>query len=433
MANTVVVGAQWGDEAKGKIVDYLAADADMVVRFNGGNNAGHTVVVGGETYKFHLVPCGILRPQTLCVIGDGEVIDPQVLVAEFDRLAGHGISADRIRISLNAHVVMPYHLLLDRLEEERKGANAIGTTSRGIGPAYADKASRIGIRIADFIVPKRFRTRLADNLVLKNELLTKVYGAEPLSENALFDEYSAYAERIKPLAANTSYLVLDALKAGKNVLFEGAQGTLLDIDYGTYPFVTSSHTVVGGACLGTGLSPRAIDRVIGVAKAYTTRVGAGIFPTELLDETGSYIRERGREYGTTTGRARRCGWLDTVAVRYSAMVNGLSSLAMTLLDVLSGLETLKVCRAYRCDGTETDRLPADWESVRECTPIYDELPGWTDDLSGIRRFEDLPANAKSYVRHVEGLAGVSIGIISVGAERDATIMRNAECGVRSAE
>jgi adenylosuccinate synthase len=347
-----------------------------------------------------------------------------VLVRELDVLAGHGISTDRLKISLNAHVVMPYHLILDRLEEERKGANAIGTTARGIGPAYADKASRVGIRVADLISPERFRAGLAANLAFKNQVLAKIYGAEELSEQAIFEEYSAYAERIKPLAANTYYMTHEAAKQGKNLLFEGAQGTLLDIDYGTYPFVTSSHPISAGACLGTGLGPTAIDRVIGVAKAYTTRVGAGVFPTELFDKTGEYIRERGHEYGTTTGRARRCGWLDTVILRYSAMVNGLSDIAMTLLDVLSGLETLKICRAYRCDGAETSQLPADWESVRECTPIYDELPGWSEELTGIRRFDDLPANAKAYVRHVEKLVGVSISIVSVGAERAETIVRN---------
>lgn len=423
MANTVVVGAQWGDEAKGKVVDYLAADADVIIRYNGGNNAGHTVVVGSETYKFHLVPCGILWPHAISIIGDGEVVDPKVLVGEIDKLTQRGIAVDNLRISLNAHVVMPYHLLLDRLEEERKGGKAIGTTIRGIGPAYADKASRVGIRIADLVVPDRFRGRLAENLAFKNPLLTKVYGVEPLSEKAILEEYLGYAERIRPFVTNTSYLVHEAAKQGKNLLFEGAQGTLLDIDYGTYPFVTSSHTVAAGACLGTGIGPRAIGRIIGVGKAYTTRVGAGVFPTELFDDIGDYIRERGREYGTTTGRPRRCGWLDTVALRYSVMVNSLTDYATTLLDVLTGLDTIKVCRAYRCDGVETTQLPGDWEAVRECVPIYDELPGWSEDITGIRRFDDLPANAKAYIRHVERLIGVPITIISVGAERSATIVR----------
>jgi len=423
MANTAVVGAQWGDEAKGKIVDYLAADVDLVIRYNGGNNAGHTVVVGSETYKFHLVPCGILHPNVIPVIGDGEVIDPEVLIAELDALTQRGVSVDRLRISLNAHVVMPYHLLLDRLEEESKGGKAIGTTIRGIGPAYADKASRTGIRIADLVDPDRFRNRLSENLKLKNAILAKVYGAEPLSESAILDKYLAYAERIRAFAANTTYLVHEAAAQGKNLLFEGAQGTLLDIDYGTYPYVTSSHTVAGGACLGTGIGPRSIDRIIGVAKAYTTRVGAGIFPTELLDEIGDYIRERGREYGTTTGRPRRCGWLDTVALRYSAMVNDLTGLAMTLLDVLSGIDTIKVCRAYRCDGTETTEVPGDWESIGECIPIYDDLPGWHEEITAARRFEDLPPNAQAYVRHVEELAGVAIQIVSVGSERSETVVR----------
>ena len=423
MATTVVVGAQWGDEAKGKIVDYLAAGADMVVRYNGGSNAGHTVVVGGEVYKFHLVPCGVLWPGVTSVIGDGEVIDPKVLNGELDGLLARGISTSGLRISLNAHLVLPYHLLFDRLEEERKGSKAIGTTIRGIGPAYADKASRIGIRIADLMDENRFRVRLSENLSLKNDILTKVFGAEPLSESAIADEYLGLAEKIRPLVANTSSIVHQAVRQGKRVLFEGAQGTLLDIDYGTYPFVTSSHTVAGGATLGTGVGPMTIDRIIGVGKAYTTRVGAGVFPTELLDEIGCFIRERGHEYGTTTGRPRRCGWLDSVSLRYSAMVNGLTEHAMTLLDVLSGLETIKVCRAYRCDGTETRELPADWEAVKECTPIYDELPGWTEDISEARKFEDLPANCQAYIRHVESLTGVPISIISVGAERNATIKR----------
>ncbi len=423
MANTVVVGAQWGDEAKGKVVDFLAKDADLVVRYNGGNNAGHTVVVKGQTFKFHLVPCGVLWPQTLNIIGDGEVIDPAVLVKEFDTLASHGISTDRLRISLNAHIVMPYHQAFDRLEEQRKGSKAIGTTARGIGPAYADKASRVGIRVADLIDPIRLKTRLAENLEFKNQVLTKIYGAEPFSLDALFDEYSVYGAKIKPLAANTDWLTHEAYKQGKNILFEGAQGTLLDLDYGTYPYVTSSHPVAGGASLGTGVGPTQLGRIVGVAKAYTTRVGAGVFPTELFDEMGEYIRERGHEYGTTTGRPRRCGWLDTVVLRYAAMVSGLSEFAVTLLDVLTGIETLKVCRAYRCDGVETDHLPADWEVVQECVPIFDELPGWTEDLTGLKSYNDFPANAKAYIKHIEGLTGVSVKIISIGPDRSETLVR----------
>jgi len=423
MSNTVVLGTQWGDEAKGKIVDFMAGDADMIIRYNGGNNAGHTVVVGSETYKFHLIPCGMLYPNTLCVIGDGQVIDPQVLVNELDGLVARGISVDGLRISLNTHVIMPYHMMLDGLEEKRKGGKAIGTTNRGIGPCYADKASRIGIRVAEFIDPERFARRLSENLQLKNEILTKVYEVGPMDEKAILDEYLGYAERIRKYAENTNYLIHEASKAGKNLLFEAAQGTLLDIDYGTYPFVTSSHTVAGGACLGTGVGPKAIDEIIGVAKAYTTRVGAGVFPTELLDATGEYIREHGHEYGTTTGRARRCGWLDTVALRYSAMVNGLTGLAVTLLDVLGGLDTLKICRAYNCDGAETTQLPADWEAVGECTPVYEELPGWSEDISGIRDYKDLPANAKAYVNRLEELVGAPVKYISVAADRTATIVK----------
>lgn len=423
MANRIVIGTQWGDEAKGKVVDYLAEDADYVIRYNGGNNAGHTVVVDGETYKFHLVPCGILHSHAICVIADGEVIDPKVLTTELDDLTARGISVDGLRISLNTHVVLPYHLALDRLEEAHKGGNAIGTTARGIGPAYADKASRIGIRAAEFVDPNRFRARLGENLRVKNDLITKVYGGEPLSEKEILDEYVSYAARIEQYVTNTTYLVNEAAAAGRKLLFEGAQGTLLDIDYGTYPYVTSSHTVAGGALLGTGVGPRSIDEVFGVSKAYTTRVGAGRFPTELADETAEYIRERGHEYGTTTGRPRRCGWLDTVAVRYSAKVNGLTDLAITLLDVLSGLDSLKVCRAYRCDGVETTRFPGDWDAVVECEPVYDELPGWHEEISDVRRYQDLPQNARDYIKHVEQLAGVPVKLISVGADRTATIVR----------
>ncbi|MHB0913542.1 MAG: adenylosuccinate synthase [Armatimonadota bacterium] len=423
MANTVVIGAQWGDEAKGKIVDFLAVDADLVVRFNGGNNAGHTVVAGGESYKFHLVPCGVLHPNTICIMGDGQVIDPEGLIGELDGLVARGISVDCLQISPNAHVIMPYHKIQDRLEEEYKGKKAIGTTARGIGPAYADKASRIGIRIGELVNPVKFSEHLAENVRFKNALLTKVYGAEPVSEAEILEKYLACAERIRPFVANTNYTVHAAAKAGKKILFEGAQGALLDIDYGTYPYVTSSHTVSGAACLGTGVGPKAIDRIIGVTKAYNTRVGAGVFPTELTGATGEYIRERGHEYGTTTGRPRRCGWLDTVAVRYSVMVNGMTGLAVTLLDVLSGLPTVKIGRAYLCGGAEVEQLPDDWEAVAECTPVYDELPGWSEDISDVRRYEDLPANAKAYVSRIEELTGVPVEIISVGADRTATIVR----------
>ncbi len=423
MANTVVIGAQWGDEAKGKIVDYLAGEADMVVRFNGGNNAGHTVMVGSETYKFHLIPSAILYPDVTPVMADGMVIDPKVCLGELEGLVKRGVNIDRLQISSNAHVIMPYHPMQDRLEEEQKGGKAIGTTARGIGPAYADKASRIGIRMGELVDPKRFKARLAENMKFKNALIEKVYGADPMSESAIYEEYSAYAELLRPFVANTNFLVAEALAQGKKLLFEGAQGTLLDIDYGTYPFVTSSHTGAGGACIGTGAGPRSIERIIGVGKAYSTRVGAGIFPTELLDETGEYIRERGHEYGTTTGRPRRCGWLDTVAIRFSAMVNGMTGLSLTLLDVLGGLDKLKICKAYKCDGVETTDLPGDWDSITECVPVYDEVQGWQEDISGIKRYEDLPAAAQEYVKHVETLIGIPVDYISVGPERTQTIVR----------
>lgn len=423
MANKVVIGAQWGDEAKGKVVDYLAAESDYVIRFNGGNNAGHTVVVGKETYKFHLVPCGILHPNTISVIGDGEVIDPGVLVDEITELNARGVDVGNLRISMNSHIIMPYHKILDSLEEKRKGGKAIGTTNRGIGPVYADKASRTSIRAAEFIDPNRFKSRLSENLEFKNALLKNVYNTDPLDEHQVFDEYSKYAEKIKPFITNTDLLVCKAAKNGKNLLFEAAQGTLLDIDYGTYPYVTSSHTVAGGACLGTGIGPRSIHEVIGVAKAYSTRVGAGVFPTELFDETATYIRERGHEYGTTTGRPRRCGWQDMVSLRYSVALNDMTSLAVTLLDVLSGLDTLKVCKAYMCDGYLTEDLPGDWEAVEQCKPVFDELPGWSEEISDIREYNDLPANAKNYISYIEDHAGVPVGYISVGPERSAMIAK----------
>lgn len=423
MANKVVVGAQWGDEAKGKVVDYLASNADYVIRFNGGNNAGHTVVVGSETYKFHLIPCGILHRNTVSVIGDGEVIDPEVLVKELEELDSRGIDINNLRMSINSHIIMPYHKMIDGLDEKRKGSKAIGTTNRGIGPVYADKASRTGIRAAEFIDPARFKARLADNLAFKNLLLKNVYNVEPLDENKVYDEMSVYAEKIKPFVTNTNLLVNKAAKDGKNLLFEAAQGTLLDIDYGTYPYVTSSHTVAGGACLGTGIGPRSIDEIIGVVKAYTTRVGAGIFPTELFDETGEYIREKGHEYGTTTGRARRCGWQDMVSLRYSVQLNDMTGIAITLLDVLSGLDKLKVCKAYKCDGVVTEDLPGDWEAINECIPIYDELPGWSEDITKVRDFNDLPTNAKNYVKYFEDQTGVPVQFISVGPERSSMIAR----------
>ncbi|MGC8667183.1 MAG: adenylosuccinate synthase [Chthonomonadales bacterium] len=422
MANTVVVGAQWGDEAKGKIVDYLAASAAMVVRYGGGSNAGHTVVVDGATYKFHLVPCGILHPGVTCVIADGVVVDPKVLVTELEELQSRGHSVERLRISANAHVVMPYHHRLDDIAEKRRGAAAIGTTGRGIGPAYADKAARVGIRMHEFVDPQRFAQRARERIAENNLIFTRVYDEEPLDADAVIAEYSGYAERLKGFVTDTSVLVAKAAASEAGVVFEGAQGTLLDLDMGTYPFVTSSHPLAGGACVGTGIGPTAIHSVLGVAKSYTTRVGAGAFPTELKDAIGDTIRERGNEYGTTTGRPRRCGWLDTVILRYAARVNGLTGLCLGLLDVLTGLDTLRIAVAYRVGGRVLTDLPTDLGNRTDLTPVYEELPGWSEDISGARRLDELPPNARAYIRRVEELVEVPVVSVSVGPHREQTIV-----------
>ena len=421
MPNTVVVGAQWGDEAKGKIVDYLAGKAGMVVRYGGGNNAGHTVMVGDETYKFHLIPCGILYPNVLCVIADGVVVDPETLLGEMDALEKRGHSIKNLRISANAHVVMPYHKRLDQLDEARKGDSALGTTGRGIGPAYADKAARVGIRMHELADSARFEARVREQVAEKNVLLTRVYEVEPQDAEQIIRDYEGYAERLKPFICDTGALVSEYASNGRGVLFEGAQGTLLDIDLGTYPFVTSSHPVAGGACVGTGVGPTAIDAVVGVAKSYTTRVGAGVFPTELLNGTGDYIRERGNEYGTTTGRPRRCGWLDTVILRYAARVNGLTCVSLGLLDVLGGLETLKIGVGYKLGDSTVTELPVDLPNQTDLEPIYEELPGWQEDITGARSLEDLPENCRAYIKRVEELSGVPVASVSVGPGRDQTI------------
>ena len=422
MANVVVVGMQWGDEAKGKVVDYLAQDADYVVRYNGGNNAGHTVVIGNEIYKFHTVPVGVLNEGVTAVVTDGVVFDPSVFVAELAALRERGIPADRIRISRNVHIIMPWHRVLDNLEENSKGDKKIGTTGRGIGPAYADKMSRTGIRMAEFIDPDRFRLRLSECIKRVNALITKVYGSDPLDEEAIYAEYSAYAREIEPFVCDTSTLLYEASSECANIVFEGAHGSLLDIDHGTYPFATSSHCVAGGACIGTGIGPTMIDRVIGVAKAYTTRVGAGPFPTELRDAIGDRIREQGNEYGTTTGRPRRCGWFDAVAVKFTAMVNSADAIALISLDVLSGLETVRVCKAYEIDGSVTPLFPSNPYILEKCRPVYEELPGWSDDISGVRKFDDLPENAKNYVEYVSQALGVPVALVSVGRGREQTVM-----------
>lgn len=425
MANLVVVGAQWGDEAKGKIIDFLARDADMVCRYGGGNNAGHTVLVGTEEYKFHLLPAGILHGATLCVVADGVVIDPAVLIDEIEGLKSRGFTLSNLRISSAAHLILPYHRLQEELEEDRRGGQKLGTTGRGIGPAYSDKVSRYGIRMGEFIDPDRFAERLKSVLEDKNRLLYALYGHAPLSFDALYHEYRSYAEALKPFVTDTANLVYQAALTDRGVLFEGAQGTLLDIDLGTYPYVTSSHPIAGGACVGTGIGPTLIHGVIGVAKSYTTRVGAGVFPTELCNETGDRIRDRGHEYGTTTGRPRRCGWLDTVILRYAAQVNGLSCLALGHLDVLSGFESVNICVAYRNrEGGRVNHLPSDLAFRTDLEPEYETVPGWSEELSALRRWEDLPEATRVFVKRVEELSGVPVASVSVGPAREQTILLN---------
>ncbi len=422
MSTLVLVGAQWGDEGKGKIVDCLAEAADMVVRYQGGANAGHTVVVKGREYKLHLVPSGLLNHK-VCVIGNGVVVDPAQLLSEMDRLAAEGFDVGRLYLSDCAHVILPYHKRLDAVEEDRRGDRKIGTTGRGIGPAYRDKFSRTGIRMADLLDAAVFREQLAAHLEQVNTFLERVYDQEPLHFAEVLESYIGYAERLRPHVTDTSLLVNRAIDAGQRVLFEGAQGTLLDIDHGTYPYVTSSSPTAGGACIGAGVGPTRIGRVIGVAKAYATRVGDGPFPTEIEGAEGDWLRERGREYGTTTGRPRRCGWLDLVALRYAARVNGLSGLALTKLDTLGGLDRVRVCVAYECDGRRLEEWPHNTALLARCRPVYVDLPGWSEDVGGVRRLEDLPVAARDYVTFVEEHAGLSMSIISVGPDRDQTILR----------
>lgn len=423
MAAVVLIGAQWGDEGKGKITDFLAEKANMVVRYQGGNNAGHTVVADGQEFKLHLIPSGILYTDKTCVIGNGVVIDPKVLLEELDYLSQRGVKTGRLLISSNAQVIMPYHRLQDALEEEARGANKIGTTKRGIGPAYMDKAARIGIRVIDLIDQEEFAAKLKRNLAEKNTLLTKVYGAQAIDFDDIYQEYLGYAARLRPFVTDSSLAINESIQTGEKVLFEGAQGTLLDLDHGTYPFVTSSHPIAGGACIGAGIGPTKISRVVGVIKAYTTRVGEGPFPTELLDQTGDLIRERGFEFGTTTGRARRCGWFDAVIARYAVRVSGISDFAVTKLDVLTGLDTVKICVGYRVDGEVLYEFPQSQKLFRKCQPIYEEMPGWQEDITGIRRFEDLPQAAQDYIRRIEQLTEVSAALIAVGPGREQTIAR----------
>jgi len=423
VAGFIIVGAQWGDEGKGKITDMLCEDFDYVVRYQGGNNAGHTVVNNGHTLKLHLIPSGIMYPDIVPVIGNGCVIDPRVLIDEMDGLESQGISCERLLISTNAHLIMPYHRDLDGASEHRLGANEIGTTRRGIGPAYQDKASRLGLRMQDLFDRSIFREKLAAALLEKNDILARVYDMATYTVDEIAEEYLAYGQRLKAHITETSPLLNEALARGQWVLFEGAQGTLLDIDHGTYPFVTSSNPTAGGACVGAGVGPTSIDRVLGIAKAYLTRVGSGPFPTELFDETGALLIEAGHEYGTTTGRQRRAGWYDAPVAKYAVQVNGLTDLAITKLDVLSCCETIKVCVAYEHLGQRYTTVPGHQSAFHHAQPVYEELPGWGTDISACRTFEELPTQARDYINYLEELAGVPVSIIAVGPSREQTIMR----------
>ena len=424
MPANIVIGTQWGDEGKGKVIDILASRAQVVVRSQGGNNAGHTVVSGGQTYKLHLVPSGILYPDTMCLVGAGVVLDPRDFIGELDEMERRGISTANLKIDPRAHVVMPWHITLDGLSEAFRGGNDIGTTKRGIGPTYMDKYERCGIRICDLIDPELFAQKARSTGELKNKIITAVYGGEAHDLDAVIAEYTEYGKRLKPYVADVSVLTYEAYKAGKTILFEGAQATLLDIDFGTYPFVTSSHPLSGGVCVGTGIGPKMIDNIIGVAKAYTTRVGKGPFPTELFDETGETIRNKGGEFGTTTGRPRRTGWFDAVIVRHSVRVNGLDGLAINKLDTLSGIGDLKICTGYvKPDGTKLHDFPSSLEELAECQPIYEEFPGFDDDISGCRTFEELPETCRKYIERLEELCECKVCMVGVGPDREQQIER----------
>jgi adenylosuccinate synthase len=422
LANVVVIGAQWGDEGKGKITDLLSKSANVVVRYQGGVNAGHTVVVNDRTFKLHLIPSGILYPTTECIIGSGTVIDPKVLIQELDQLEALNISTKNLMVSQTAHVTMPYHRLIDEASEQKRGDNKIGTTGRGIGPTYADKSERIGIRMLDLIDPEGLKDKLIWTINYKNLILEKLYDLPPLDPKDVLQEYLEYADRLREHVVDSSLKIYDAIKQRRNILFEGAQGTLLDLDHGTYPYVTSSNPVAGGACVGAGVGPTIIDRVIGVAKAYTTRVGEGPFPTEMKEGIGALLCDRGAEFGTTTGRQRRCGWFDAVIGRYAVRINGLDCLAITKLDVLDTLEEIKVCVAYEIDGDRCQDFPNNARQFARCQPIYETLPGWKQSTEHCRTLEDLPKQALDYLKFLAELMEVPIAIVSLGASRDQTII-----------
>jgi adenylosuccinate synthase len=414
------VGTQWGDEGKGKITDFLAESADVVARYQGGNNAGHTILIDGKKFKLSLIPSGVFYKEKTCVIGNGMVINPEALIQEINYIHDNGFDTKNLVISDRAHVIMPYHMLLDALEEDRKGPNKIGTTRKGIGPAYMDKAARNGIRIADLMDAEEFELRLRPLMEEKNQVITQVYGAQPLDVEEILTKYLEYAEVLRGYVTDTSVVLNDAIDADSRVLFEGAQGVMLDIDQGTYPFVTSSNPSAGGVCIGSGVGPSKIKQVIGVAKAYTTRVGDGPFPTELNDATGDYIRETGHEYGTVTGRARRVGWFDSVVVRHARRVSGITGLSLNSLDVLSGLETVKICTGYKFRGEIITHYPASLKMLAECEAVYEELPGWSEDITSAKTLADLPANTRKYVERVSELTGIPISIFSVGRNREQT-------------
>lgn len=422
MSNVIIVGVQWGDEGKGKIVDYLSEKADVIARYQGGNNAGHTVVINNEKFIFHLIPSGILHEGKICLIGNGVVVDPSVLLEEINRLKKKGIKVDeKLYLSKNAHLIMPYHRAIDNESERSKGAKKIGTTGRGIGPAYADKMARIGIRVVDLLQPSVFKEKLKTNLTNINFLLENLYKVPGLGEEVIFSEYMGYAEKLSEYIADTDIIINRMISDNRNILFEGAQGTLLDVDHGTYPYVTSSNATAGGACTGLGVGPTKISKVLGVSKAYTTRVGSGPFPTEIKDSLGDMLREKGGEYGATTGRPRRCGWLDMVVLKHSARINGLTGIVITKLDVLDDLKTIKICTSYKYKGKTYEDLPKEINIIEECEPLYKEVEGWNTSTVGTRYFDKLPEAAQTYIKEIETMLGLEVQLISTGQKRDETI------------
>ena len=421
MSSIVIMGSQWGDEGKGKMTDWLAQKADMIVRYQGGNNAGHTIAFNGKTYKLQLIPSGIFEPQKINVIGNGVVVNPKALLGELQMLKDAGVTPSNLKISSRAHLILPYHIQLDIAQEKQRGDRKVGTTHNGIGPAYMDKAARIGIRMCDLLEKDTFVAKLKENLAQKNALFEKIYDEEPFDFDSLFNEYYEYGQQLKDYVTDTSVLVNEAISAGKNVLFEGAQGIMLDLDHGTYPYVTSSNPVVGGALAGAGVGPQSLTKMVGVCKAYSTRVGEGPFPTELTNETGDWIREKAHEYGTVTGRPRRIGWFDAIAMRHAKRVSGMNCLSLNLLDIFTGLKKVKICTAYMLDGKQIDYYPASLKELERCEPVYEEFDGWTEDISTVTEYDQLPANAKKYLKRIEELTGLQLMTISVGPSREQTI------------